>query len=208
MTKSAPTNDELEAMLERSHARLKAHEVVALYAGALCGSDLSFGPLQLMRDTFGDDADLGDNLESANRSLHALMNVWNALAHTDANTRMRLSSVAVTEPPTRSELAALAARRGNEVTWFLRGLDAGGGVQGAGERAEFLVRRLTSEADLSKTQLDKLRSMSDPAEGILPMERDNLDRMTGRIEELMTELICLSREARAEIIASLGGRAA
>lgn len=191
-----PSATDLDALLTMRHAQLQAHEVLALFAGALCGADLAFGPLNLLGDVFGDDPELGDNLEEANETMAALAGIWNHLAET-AHQGMLLSAVPVSESPTREELAALAARRANEVMWFLRGLDTAGGIHNLGERAEFLVRRLEWEADLAKTKLDELAVMSHRAEGILEMERDNLHRTTERIEELMTELVGLSRNARA-----------
>lgn len=205
---SPVSNEELETTLSRCGARIRAHELSALYAGALCSTDLTVNPLRLMDDILGPEPELGESLEEANRVLQVLMGFWNEVADKSTEGTFRLSEVQVSDLPTREELAALAARRANEVRWFRRGLEAGGDLEGVGERGERVLLHLGEVSDLVSATLDVLGAAADASDAQLPTLAKNLESVTTRTEELMAELFRISSAARADAIVELGDRAA
>lgn len=119
------TSSELQGQLEKLGARLRAHEVHALYLGALTSTTLGLGPQKLLGAIFGDEPMLGDSIEDANAALGILFGYWNTLVSERDNGRVRFLAA---EPisPTRDGLRSFAEIRSQELLWYVRGIDAGG----------------------------------------------------------------------------------
>lgn len=63
------TTSELQGQLDKLSAKLRAHEVHALYLGALTSTTLGLGPQKLLGAILGEAPMLGESLEDANAAL-------------------------------------------------------------------------------------------------------------------------------------------
>jgi hypothetical protein len=117
---------DLAAVLVKNQAKLEAHEVHALYLGALTSTNPRLGPQSLLGHIFGEQPVLGDSIDDANASLRVIFGYWNTLvARREAGLGVSLAPFDLPEAPTRDELRDFAKRRHDEIAWFVRGIDAG-----------------------------------------------------------------------------------
>jgi hypothetical protein len=166
----------LDDVLSRLGAKLDAWQVRALFLGAQTSTSVRLGPHHLLDRIFGDDRVLGDDLADANANLQVLMALWNQLVTDHQADRVKLSAVATGEPPTRAELQALVSRRNDEITWFLRGIDAGGDDPVEfGPEGEALFRKLAEACAFFDAYLDLLGRTPDKD---LPKAREPIDQST------------------------------
>jgi len=117
------TLPELSAALEQGHAKLHASQVHALLLGGLTSTRPDFGPLQLLPYIFDEsEAPAADGELSA---LGAVLDHWNHLIAEQGAGRVRLTPYPLAEDATIDALRAHAARRHDEIEWFIRGLHLG-----------------------------------------------------------------------------------
>jgi hypothetical protein len=198
----------LDEVLSRLGAKLEAWQVRALFLGAQTSTNMRLGPQHLLSRIFGDKHVLGDDLADANANLHVLMGLWNQLVADHQADRVTLSTLPTSDPPTRAELEALAKRRLDEITWFLRGIDAGGDDPiEFGAEGERLMRKLAEGSAFLEAYLDLLRRMPDED---VRKARQPLDQLTTVTEAIISDLMTVSdgvrRQAVAEYERMAGGR--
>jgi hypothetical protein len=137
-------------------AKLEDWQVRPLILGAQASTSLEVGPQHLLRRICGDDPVLGKDLADADANMQSLMEMWNQLVFDHDRDRIRLSKFPRPKHPTKDQLVALATRRDEEVTWFLRGLDAAGqDPKALGPEGEHLMRGLAQ----GSTFLDSMREL-------------------------------------------------
>ena len=135
--------------LRRMGAKLEDWQVRPLILGAQASTSLEVGPQHLLRRICGDDPVLGKDLADADANMQSLMEMWNQLVFDHNRDRIRLSKFPRPKHPTKDQLVALATRRDEEVTWFLRGpRRRRPGSQGAWARGRALDARSRARLDL------------------------------------------------------------
>lgn len=117
----------LEQVLHRLGSKREAWQVRALFLGAQASNNVRLGPQHLLSHLFDGEPLLGDCIDDMNASLGVVMDTWNELVEEQRRGDVRLSDLCVGDPPTFSDLATVARRRAHEITWFVRGIHAGGG---------------------------------------------------------------------------------
>jgi hypothetical protein len=189
----------LDEVLSRLGAKLEAWQVRALFLGAQTSTNMRLGPQHLLSRIFGDDLVLGDDLDDMNANLQVLMGVWNQLVADQQADHVTLSTLPTSDPPTRAELEALAKRRNDEITWFLRGLDAGGDDPVEfGPEGERLFRKLAEGSAFLEGIIDLLGRMPDED---VPKARQAIDRLTAATETIISDLMTVSDGIRRLAIA-------
>jgi hypothetical protein len=116
----------LAAALKRMGSKLAAWEVHALFIGAIASLNPRLGPQHLFGRLFGDSGPAGDSMDDINAGLQAIMGEWNDIVREHEAGWVQLSPSRLGKQPTVEQVKALIARRNQEITWVLRGLDAGG----------------------------------------------------------------------------------
>jgi hypothetical protein len=188
----------LEDVLSRLGAKLEPWQVRALYLGAQASTNVRLGPQHLMQHIFGDAPCLGDDVADANANLQVLMGLWNQLVSDHQAGRVRLSKMTVSKPPKREQLEALARRRIDEITWFTRGIDAGGDDPiEFGPEGERLLRKLAESSAFLESYLDLLRRMPDED---VRKAREPLDQLTAVTETIIDDLMTVSDGVRRRAI--------
>lgn len=188
----------VEDVLSRVGARLEAWQLRALFLGAQASTNVRLGPQNLFPHIFGDEPVLGDNLQDANANLQSLMNFWNQLVAQHEAGTVELSRMALSHPPTREQLQAAAKRRIDEITWFTRGIDAGGDdPMEFGTEGGHLLQNLAEASAYLDSYLDLLGRM--PEQDILEA-RQPIDRLTSAIEMIIANLMTVSADVRRRAI--------
>lgn len=198
----------LDEVLSRLGAKLEAWQVRALFLGAQASTNVRLGPQHLLPHLFGDEPMLGEGLAEASANLQALVAFWNQLVADHQAGRVTLSDMPVGDPPQRAELQEATRRRIEEITWFTRGIDAGGDDPiEFGAEGERLLGKLAEGAALLEAFLDLLGRMP---EGDVRKARKSLDQLTRATETIISDLMDVSdgvrREAIAEYERIAGGR--
>jgi hypothetical protein len=195
----------LDDVLERLGAKLAAWQVRALFLGAQVSLNLRLGPQHLLPHIFGDDLCLGDDLADANQNLQSLMALWNDLLTDFRKGRPLLSPLPLSASPSAAELDAFCARRDGEITWFIRGIDAGGDhPSDYGESGELIFRRL-AEAGAFFDSTRRLLAKHPDDLPRLPDLASDLGKLSGAIDRLVSNLMDLSNEIRRQAIAESAG---
>jgi hypothetical protein len=182
-------------------AKLEEWQVRPLILGAQASTNLDVGPQHLLPRICGDAPVLGKDTADVDANMESLLNVWNELVFDHGEGRIRLSVVLRAKHPTRKQLVALAARRGEDVIWFLRGLDVGGDDPAAlGPEWKHLMRGLAQGSSF----LDGIQDLigrTDEAE--LGEIRGQIDQVTLVIERIIGNMLSFGRDLRGENIAAL-----
>jgi hypothetical protein len=185
------TFDDLDVALRELGAKLRAREVHALYLGALTSTRRLAGPHLLLGRIFGDEHLVVDSGDDLGRHLPVLFGYWNALVAARDEGQVGLAEVELPATVTRRDLIDRARRREQELTWYVRGLDACGSdaddlgpegkrlltgiAQGAGHLASF-VGMLERRPGATGRELDQCRAMLVGMENTLDaILRDLLD---------------------------------
>jgi hypothetical protein len=189
----------LDEALRRMGAKLESWQVRALFLGAHASTNLRLGPQHLLDRICGDAPIMGDDLADANANLQSLMALWNELVEDHDADRVRLSPVRRSKSPSADELNGLIARRSGEITWFLRGIEAGGDDPiEFGDEGVAMFRRL-AEASAFLESYQELLTRSDSAE--FGKARKALDQLTGAIERIIGDLLSISQDLRKQAMA-------
>jgi hypothetical protein len=121
-----PTIADLDHVLRKIGAKVTAWEVHALYLGAQTSTNIALGPQQLLERILGDDAVMGENIAEANEYLQVIFGYWNRLVSQHQAGDVHLAPYPLAATPTRKALLGFVTRRRDELTWYIRGVDAGG----------------------------------------------------------------------------------
>ncbi len=187
----------LDEVLSRCHAKLTAWQVRALFLGAQTSTNLRLGPQHLMDRIFGPEPILGDDLNDANANIQALMRAWNDLVAEREAGHVRLSKMRLSDPPDIAELDALAKRRAEEITWFTRGIDAGGDdPKDFGQEGEELFRKLAEGSAFLEAFWDLLRRTPERKPRALRETRRSLEQLARTIELIISDLMTISDGVR------------
>lgn len=202
-----PTLARLDALLAMLGARLSGWQVHALYLGAQASTSFGLGPQRLLDRIFGEDITLGESLDEMNANLGVIVGYWNRLLVEKREGVVALSQVHVSESPTAAELAAFAARRAEELTWFVRGVDAGGDHPiEFGEEGQEILRRLAEASAF----FEKFHEVFGTGSEESPEEREKTQRSLEQLSQVvlssMLALSELSDVIRAEAVAEFEAR--
>jgi hypothetical protein len=196
-TKTRP----LDEALRRMGAKLEAWQVRALILGAHASTNLQVGPQHLIGHICGDEPIMGRDAADANENLQSLMSLWNELVEDHQRGRIALSKVRTGKRPTTQELDALTKRRNDEITWFLRGIDASGDDPTQfGDDGEVLFRRLAEASNFLESFQELLTRTP---ESDLAKARKTLDQLTVAIETIIQDLLTISDGIREGMIAEI-----
>jgi hypothetical protein len=138
---------DLEVALRELGAKLGAREVHALYLGALTCTRRDAGPHLLLGRIFGSDHTVVESGDDLGRHLPVLFGYWNTLVEARDEGRVGLAEVDLPERVTRRDLMVRARRREEELTWYVRGLDAcGSGPEDLGPEGKRLLTGIAQGA--------------------------------------------------------------
>ena len=192
----------IDQVLAQLGAKLEGWQVRALFLGAQASTNLGLGPQHLFDHIFGREGALGDSIEDANENLQALMSLWNGLVTDHHTGRVRLSRVELGNEPSVSKLEAFAKRRHEEITWFTRGIDAGGDdPMEFGTEGEELLRKLAEAAAFLVAYQDLLGRTPAPSPEDLAKTRKSFVDLTSVIEAMMDDLMTVSDDVRQRAVA-------
>ena len=199
---------DLDAVLETSGAKMRGWEVHALYIGALTSTSFGIGPQQLFDRIYGEEPILGDSLEQANQRIQVLFGYWNHLVAEREAGRVHLAPIALSETAGTGQLRDFVARRQQELTWYVRGIDAG-----RDDPLEFGAdgQRLLGEIAKGSAFLDAYKDLLDrthkPSVTELRTSRTTLVELVGVIERLIADLMGVSDAVRREALATFDAQA-
>ena len=193
---------ELDAVLTRLGAQRTTEEVHALFLGALTSTSLRLGPQHLLERIFGDL----DRLPNAStESLGVVLGYWNHLLDERKAGRVRLAPRVLRPDATVDELRAHASHRYDELTWYVRGIDAGGDDPiEFGPHGEMLHRKLAEGHGFLKVFANMLTGEAD--EKSRSDSRANLLRLIETIERLIADLMETSDQVRREALTTYQAR--
>jgi hypothetical protein len=190
-------------------AALQAHELHALYLGALTSAAIHLGPQDLLHTALGDDAELDMANAQHVEWLGVLMKYWNTLLAANERGEVLFGS---SEPPsgcdvTQAELLSFAQTRQQELEWYVRGIGHGGDdPRDWGPQGEQTLETLSQSAGFFDQYAVLLKAEANASE--LPQTREALVEVSRICERLMTSLISITTKVRqAAIIESMGAPA-
>ena len=194
---------ELEGLLSKLGAKLRAHEVNALYLGALTSTRLGLGPQRLLDTVLGDATVMGESLEDANAAIGVLFGYWNSLVSEREAGRVRLAACDVSGPVRQDRLLAFAEHRREELRWYIRGIDAGGDdPMEWGDTGRALLDRLAQVSAFFDAFAETLArpDAGDAAE--LEKSRELLLQTSSICEQLIADLMTVTERVRREALAT------
>ena len=202
-----PPRRSVQDVLSRLKARLSEPEVRALFMGAQASTNLRVGPQHLLEHIFGPELELGDTREDANENLQTLVWLWNALVQDHEHGRIRLSYVEHPSPATVESLTAALALRQAELTWFVRGIDAGGDdPMELGEEGERLLRGIAEGSAFLKSFQELLGRTPAPTPEELRNTVKSITDLTSTLESLIDRLMSVSDDIRKSALAEFEKR--
>lgn len=197
---------EVDQVLLRTGAKLEGWQVSALYLGAQTSTNLRLGPQQLFETIFGPKPALGQTLEEVNATIGPLMKLWNRLVEDHRRGRVRLSNVPFVQPIDRGQIEHMAARRAEELLWFVRGIDAGGDDPADfGPEGEALLRELAGMRVLCDGYGQLIKGTTSAAAVVEAGER--LTEVTRSIEGTIDRLMTVNDGVRRRLVAEARGQA-
>lgn len=187
----------LDAVLTKLGAQRTTEEVHALFLGALTSTSLRLGPQHLLGHIFGDL----DRLPGASvASLGVVLGYWNHLLDERKAGRVRLAPRVLAVDATTEELKAYASRRQDELTWYIRGIDAGGDEPVEfGPHGERLLQKLAEARGFLGAFITLLSRQEHSAEQLRDA-RVNLLRMIDTTEHMIADIMETSDAVRREAI--------
>jgi len=196
----------VDDVLSHLGAKLATWQVRALYLGAQTSTNLRLGPQHLLEHIFGDEPVLGDGIDDANANIQALVKLWNDLVTEHRSGRIRLSKMRLSDPPDVAQLDALAKRRAEEITWFTRGIDAGGdNPMEFGPEGEQLLHRLGEAGAFCEAYQELLHKTENSTPKTLRESAQALERLTSTVEIMINGLMTISDGVRRRAIAEYEG---
>jgi len=194
---------DLDALLAKTRAKMKAWEVQAFFLGMSASTNVRLGPHHHLERIFGEDMAFGSDIEEANANLQVVMGFWNHLQDERREGRLRLSDVTLSRPPTVGELRTLAERRHEEVRWFIRGIDAGGDDPiEFGAEGKKLLTGIAEGSGFVQAYINLLDRRPPATEKELVDAAETIAELTETIEGKMLDLNTVGADVRAEAIAA------
>ncbi len=192
---------ELEATLTKLGAKLRAHEVHALYLGALTSTRLGLGPQQLLATILGDDVVMGESLADANAVIGVLFGYWNSLVSEREAGPVRLARCEISGHVCRDLLLTFAERRREELRWYIRGIDAGGDDPAEwGDSGHALLERLAEASMFFDAFAETLERIDAATAAELTKSRELLLKTSTICEELIRDLMDVTEQVRREAL--------
>lgn len=194
---------ELQQLLDKLGAKLRAHEVHALYLGALTSTKLGLGPQRLIGTILGEELTLGETIDEANAAIGILFGYWNTLVSEREQGGQVQFVVRGPQSPSRDELRAFADSRRGELRWYVRGIDAGGDDPlEFGDEGRGMLERLAQASgffDLYAEMLAKPESADDAA---LSQAHELILKTSDLCERLISDLMDVTDRVRREAMAT------
>lgn len=188
---------ELHAALTQLGALGTTEEVHALFLGAQTSTSLRLGPQHLLGHICGELERLP---EGAVASLGVVLGYWNHLLEERKGGRVRLAPRSLPVEPTVEELRTYASCREDELTWYVRGIDAGGDDPAEfGPGGERLLGRLGEVRGFLSAYVDLLGRV-EPSAQELREGRTSLLKTIETVEYLIADLIRISDAVRREAL--------
>jgi hypothetical protein len=201
MRSSPGRHHSVDEVLSRSNAKLEAWQVRALFLGAQTSTNLRLGPHHLLEHIFGPEPVLGESVDDVNASLGPLMKLWNDLVTEHRSGHVRLSRMPLPETPSVAQLDAFAERRAEEITWFTRGIDAGGDdPMEFGPVGEQLLHKLGEAGAFLEACRTLLAKTPAQTQMTLRESRQTLEELTSAVEGLAGDLMTISDRVRKHAI--------
>jgi hypothetical protein len=172
----------------------------------MSSTSLGLGPQHLLARILGDEPVLGDSVEDANANLQVLMGYWNTLLADRKAGGVRLAPLPLAAKPTRHAVIAYSRRRHEEILWFVRGIDAGGGdpMEFGDEGRRILIGIAQGDAHLeSFIELLVRETSASPSD--LQEGRAMLLALIETIERLIGDLLDIGDAVRREALRSFSG---
>jgi hypothetical protein len=189
----------LEKILARLGAERPPEEVHALFLGALTSTSLRLGPQHILGHIFGD---LSRMPMPSMTNLGQVLGYWNHLLEERTRGKVRLAPRRLSAAPTADELRAYAAHRGDELLWFVRGIDAGGDDPVMfGPEGEMLLRKIAEASGFLGQYVEALGSGEQDAQQLRDT-RESLLGLVETVEGLISDLMDLSDAVRREAMRS------
>jgi hypothetical protein len=194
---------ELEGLLTKLGAKLRAHEVHALYLGALTSTSLGLGPQRLLEVILGDEMQMGESLEQANAAIGVLFGYWNSLVSEREAGRVRFASSDLSGPVRREHLRVFAERRCDELRWYIRGIDAGGDdPMEWGDSGRALLQKLAEASGFFEAFAVTLARAGAVDAAELAKTRELLLQTSSICEDLIADLMAVTEQVRREALAT------
>lgn len=193
---------ELQQMLDKLGAMLRAHEVHALYLGALTSTKLGLGPQRLLGTILGEKPTLGENIDEANAAIGTLFGYWNTLVSGREQGSQVQFVVRGPQSPSRDDLRAFADTRRGELRWYVRGIDAGGddplefGDQGRG-----MLERLAQASGLIDLYAEMLAKPESADDAALSQAHELILKTSDLCERLIADLMDVTDRVRRKAMA-------
>jgi hypothetical protein len=178
----------LDEVLESLGGEFEAWEVRAFFLGAQASTNVR--PQHLLGHLFQSERMGGDNIDQVKASLSVITAAWNELIDDRRREQIRLSDLRVNDPPTPSDLAAVAERRAGEILWFVHGVNVGGGgpIQLDAEGQDAL-RRLGAVAAFCEIYMRQLASKNDQTKREVSEAVVTLGKVTIAVVKLMGDVL-------------------
>jgi hypothetical protein len=194
---------ELEGLLTKLGAKLRAHEVHALYLGALTSTSLGLGPQRLLDTVLGDGMVMGESLVDANATIGVLFGYWNSLVSEREAGRVHLAGCDVSGPVRQDLLLAFAERRREELRWYIRGIDAGGDdPMEWGDTGRALLERFAQATAFFDAFAETLARSDAIDAAELRKSRELLLQTSSMCEHLIADLMTVTDRVRREALAT------
>ena len=197
----APSEKAVRALLEKHGCPVPIHEVRTRFLGNIATPALSASPLQIVKDLWGGDLPVFDNIDEANELIGALVQgLWNDLTrHQKRSQPFRLTRASM--EPTASNLDQFGRIRLQELDGFIEGLFNGEEGIDLPERAHQAVGHL-SELRAMMAGICELASRApdadDPTQ--LDMMFKNLRELTRIMETEIHEAVLSCTRARRQML--------
>lgn len=194
---------ELQQLLDKLGAKLRVHEVHALYLGALTSTKLGLGPQTLLDIILGEEPALGANVDEANAAIGVLFGYWNTLLSKREDEGQVRLLVRGPVSQSREELREFADSRRDELQWYVRGIDAGGDdPMELGDDGREIFERLARASGLFEIYIKTLAN-TEPADiAALSQAHELLIKTSDLCERLISELMDVTDRVRREAMAT------
>lgn len=205
--KTSPNLESLEALLRAWPGAMPAWQVQALFLGALASTNMRLGFQHLLGRVLGDDEPVFESMEQANALLAALGALWNGLVtESDSEHGARFAPASLARAPSPAELRDFAARRHDELLWFVRGIDAGGDDPAEfGPGGQELMHKLAEAMAFFEGYRELLeRKPEESTAKSLAEGARSLRALTATAEDLVNQLLAVSKAIRAEALEAFG----
>jgi hypothetical protein len=197
------TLPELKAALRDHEPLLSLSEIHALFLGALTSTSTAVRPQALLPVIFGDDP-FATAKEPPMTPIMALFGYWNHLASEQEAGRVGLAPRQLPEKPTAEALNDHARARLGELSWYIRGIDAGGDDPSAfGPEGEAIIKRVAEASGILEVVIALFEEDRGHDPESLAHLATNLARIDGALEGLLADLMEIGNNVRLAALRSM-----